>query len=129
VIALAVASHFALDLIVHDHDLPVLGAHGTKLGFGLWQDPGLALTLETCSFAAAALFWWWPRRATPSASRSGVWLLAMTAFAAASYFVPAPPSARLLALTSLALHATCAALAWWAEGRPAVAPARSGLAP
>jgi len=127
VIALAVASHFVLDLIVHVHDLPVLSAQGPKLGFGLWQHLELALVLETTLFGGAALFWWWPRRATPRASRSGVWLLALTAFAAASFFIPAPPSPRLLALTMAATHAACAALAWWAEGSLAATPARSEI--
>lgn len=128
-IALAVASHFVLDLIVHVHDLPVLSAQGPKLGFGLWQHRGLALGLETSLFAGAALFWWWPRRAAPGARRSGVWLLAMTAFAAASFFIPAPPSPRLLALTLLSVHVACAALAGWAAGSIVTTPARSEIEP
>lgn len=51
IIGLAVATHFALDLVVHIHDLPVAGTHGTKLGVGLWnpasspaEQPSLGLT-------------------------------------------------------------------------------------
>lgn len=126
VIALAVASHFVLDLIVHVQDLPVLSAQGTKIGFGLWQHRELALVLETSLFGGAALFWWWPRRASPRASRSGVWLLALTALAALSFFIPAP-SPRLLALTLLTVQVACAALAWWAAGSLAATPARSEI--
>lgn len=138
VIGLAVASHFVLDLIVHVRDLPVLSAHGTKLGFGLWQHFGSALLLETSLVAGAALFWWWPRRAAPRANRSGIWLLAMTAFAVASFFIPTPPTSRLLALISLVLHGACAGLAWWSEGnldaaRPLstlnLGPTRAGRTP
>jgi hypothetical protein len=125
VIALAVASHFVLDLIVHVRDLPVLSAQGTKLGFGLWQHFASALLLETSLVAAAALFWWWPRRATPHARRAGIWLIAMTTFAAASFFIPTPPTSRVLALISLILHGACAALAGWAEGNVAATPAAS----
>jgi hypothetical protein len=53
-LALAVFSHFTLDLIVHVPDLPMLGQESAKLGFGLWRDMPAALALEL-GFAAVAL--------------------------------------------------------------------------
>ena len=36
--AVAVLSHWFLDLIVHTPDLPLLGDNSAKLGFGLWNN-------------------------------------------------------------------------------------------
>jgi hypothetical protein len=38
VIAVAVSSHWILDLIVHTPDLPLLDDNSLKLGFGLWNN-------------------------------------------------------------------------------------------
>lgn len=47
-LALAVFSHFVLDLLTHAQDLPLLpGILPQKLGSGLYQIPPLALLLET----------------------------------------------------------------------------------
>ena len=54
VIAVAVASHFAGDYLVHAQDLPVMAAQGQKLGLGIWRDRTAALILETALFAGAA---------------------------------------------------------------------------
>jgi hypothetical protein len=114
VVAAAVASHFFADLLVHVRDLPLLTTRGTKWGFGLWLDRGVALSVEAGLFAAGALFWWWPRRTFPEAAKSGIWLLVMTGFAAATFFIPTPPSPPAMALTGLATYAACAAFASWA---------------
>ena len=46
IIAVAVFSHFILDVIVHVPDMPVLGQNSAKLGFGLWGNLPLALLVE-----------------------------------------------------------------------------------
>lgn len=119
VIALAVASHFVTDWIVHVPDLPLWGAQGPKLGLGLWRHRPLALAVETGLFAAAALWWWWPRRARAGARAAGAGLLALTGIAAASYYVPTPPSPSAMALTGLSTYALVAALAGWIDRKSA----------
>jgi hypothetical protein len=54
---LAAVSHWLLDVVVHQPDLPVLGigAHDRKLGAGLWQYPKTAFILEYVFFAVAIL--------------------------------------------------------------------------
>ena len=54
----AAISHWVLDLVVHMHDLPVLGFSGKdhKLGFGLWQYPRVAFVTEYIFFATVVLF-------------------------------------------------------------------------
>jgi len=122
VIAIAVASHFAADYLVHAQDLPVMAAQGPKLGLGLWRDRTAALIVETGLFAGAALFWWLPHRAKKGSARVGVGLLVLTAVAAISFFVPTPPSPAAMALTGLLTYALCAWWAWTADRAIAPSP-------
>ncbi len=46
VIALGVASHWFLDLLVHTPDLPLWSDNSIKLGFGLWNNAVLTFVLE-----------------------------------------------------------------------------------
>jgi len=46
IIGLAVFSHFTLDLIVHDRELPATGRESAKLGFGLWNHMAAACALK-----------------------------------------------------------------------------------
>lgn len=117
IMALAVASHFAGDYLVHVPDLPILEAQGPKLGLGLWRYRPLALITETALFAGASALWWLPRAQQPGSKPVALWLLGMTAFAALSFFIPTPPTPAAMAASGLALYAACAALAAWAERR------------
>ena len=61
VIALVSASHWALDLIVHRPDMPVLpGNFGNLpyLGFGLWNHPAAAACAELALVIAGAAMYW-----------------------------------------------------------------------
>lgn len=46
IVALAVASHWFLDLVVHVPDLPLAGDDTRKFGFGLWNSIPLTFTVE-----------------------------------------------------------------------------------
>jgi hypothetical protein len=112
ILGLAVASHFVLDLVVHVPDLPVLGTHGTKWGFGLWRHRELALLVECAIFVVAGLVW---RQARENrAPRPSIVLGAMTALLVASYSIPPPPTPAMMAVTGLATYAACALAARWA---------------
>ncbi len=104
VIGLAVASHFAGDLL------------------GLWRDKPVALAVETGLFAASAIFWWWPRRLSPGARPVGAALAILTIVAAGSFFIPTPPTPTAMALTGLATYAICATLAAWMDRRTSPTP-------
>jgi membrane-bound metal-dependent hydrolase YbcI (DUF457 family) len=45
-IALAVFSHWVLDTLVHQPELPLAGASSAKVGFGLWQRMPVAVAVE-----------------------------------------------------------------------------------
>ncbi len=53
VIALAVFSHWVLDLIVHTPDLPLWSDTSPKLGFGLWNNAIATYTLEAVLLVTA----------------------------------------------------------------------------
>jgi membrane-bound metal-dependent hydrolase YbcI (DUF457 family) len=117
IVALAVGSHFVGDLVVHVRDLPWLGTNGAKLGFGLWRHRELALLVEASSFVGAAWYW----RRSPSAR--GFWttltLSVMTIVLVASFYLPAPPSPKLIALTALAIYVAAALAIGWSVRRDA----------
>lgn len=114
IIGLAVASHFVLDLVVHVPDLPVAGAHGTLWGLGLWRHREQSVLVEGAIFVVAAVLWRQGRE--NRGLRDAVVLGAMTVFLVASYYLPAPPTPALMAVTGLATYAASAFAAWWMVG-------------
>jgi hypothetical protein len=61
VLALVVFSHWALDLIVHRRDLPLLPGNAGNLprfGFGLWRHPVAAMLVELAIVVAGAFLYW-----------------------------------------------------------------------
>jgi hypothetical protein len=122
IVGLAVASHFLLDLLVHVHDLPVIGTTGTKWGLGLWRHRELALMVECGLFVLAACVWMLPSENRHP--RAAIVLGAMTALLVASFYIPAPPTAAAMALSGLATYAACPLAAWWG-----LTPASTSAAP
>jgi hypothetical protein len=56
-IAIAVLSHWILDVLVHRPEMPLAGVASPKLGFGLWDDIPVALAIESLIvIAGLALF-------------------------------------------------------------------------
>jgi hypothetical protein len=63
--AVASASHWILDTVMHRKDLPVLGfGQDRKVGLGLWTRPRLAFVIEYVFYAAVALLVF-PRSTVP----------------------------------------------------------------
>src|SRR4030095_1631650 len=52
VIALLVPSHWILDLIVHQPDLPLYPGGSARLGLGLWASPVATIVIEGVLFLA-----------------------------------------------------------------------------
>lgn len=57
ILSLAAASHFVLDLVVHDRDLPLVTNGSMKLGLGLWRSVPVSMGLELGILAAGALLY------------------------------------------------------------------------
>jgi hypothetical protein len=107
IVALAVFSHWVLDLVVHRPDLPLYD-NTAKVGLGLWSLPVVAFLLE-----AGLLFGGiWQYFGTSSARRLRMMVfgLVMLAIQAYVFFGPPPVSDKAAALTALAAYAVLAAV-------------------
>jgi hypothetical protein len=98
VIGLLVASHWVLDLIVHQPDLPIVPG-GTLVGLGLWHSVPLTLAIEVPLFALGV---WLYARATIAQDSVGRWsLVALVALLLLIYlgnvFGSPPPSVQAIA--------------------------------
>lgn len=118
VLAASVLSHWALDLIVHTPDLPLMTAQSTKLGIGLWNNVFLTYALETVLLVGGL---WLYMRST----RPGKGLLAkygMPAFVVllllinvGNLFGPPPGSFTGLFIFAMASYLGFAGLAFWLD--------------
>ena len=88
VIAVVVMSHWVLDLIVHRPDMPVLpGNLGNlpRLGFGLWENPRVAATVELVLVITGTLMYWRAaKQVSVRAGRPVAWATMCAVLAAAS---------------------------------------------
>ena len=118
VLALAVASHWFLDLLVHTPDLPLWSDASPKLGFGLWQDAVLTYALEAGLLGAGL---WLYLRATHTDTRWGkvsIWLVIATMLLAnlVNVFGPLHDDSKAgIATSALIAYAVFALLAYLAD--------------
>jgi len=117
-VAIAVFSHWALDLIVHTPDLPILGDSSTKLGLGLWRSAIATAALELF-LTLVGLFLY--LRSTRANSPMGKW--AMPCFVGLLLIIgvvnifgpPLGNSVTSLAAVALGSYFGFAAVAVWLE--------------
>jgi len=105
VIALLVLSHWVLDLLSHQPDMPVTVNDPSPLGFGLWNHPIVAVPLELLMFGTGV---WLYIRHTMAINRQGsigLWLLILFLLIVytANLLGPAPPSSTTVAWSAQAL--------------------------
>lgn len=115
--ALAVFSHFALDVPMHTPDLTLAGAGTTRFGLGLWNHRLLSTVAELAVFLGGVAIY--ARALQP---KRGFWIFVavMTLLTVATPFLPQPTSVPLFAAQGLLAYV---GLAYWAA-RCDVAPAR-----
>lgn len=121
--ALAVLSHWFLDLLVHVPDLTLAGSP-PKLGLSLWNYPAIEMPLELgLTFGA---LWLYVRARQPAALRVGVLAAVLLVLQAVNWFGPVEPEVTT-GTTLLAFFAYGAATlaAWW-MGKSAANSARTG---
>lgn len=121
-VALAVGSHWVLDVLVHVAELPVAGSASPKLGLGLWRRMLWALGVESV-LTLAGLGVYLSGSSLPFVRK--LWLtvlcLSVLAFTVLGMTVsPPPPSVNAMAVSSLVAIAGVSALAGWIGGRGAV---------
>jgi membrane-bound metal-dependent hydrolase YbcI (DUF457 family) len=104
-IAVAVVSHWFLDLPMHRPDLPLWPGSSTKLGLSLWNSIGATIVIELGLLAAGVVIYVGVTR-----PRDNMGTRALAALVAvllliffSSFFTPPPTSERAVAVVSLAL--------------------------
>jgi len=114
-LAVAVFSHWLLDALVHQPELPLLGAASMHVGLGAWQHLALALALEAgIVLAGLALFLRTRTLRRGKAVALAALAIALLAFTVAGMTVaPAPPSPRAMAASSLVTLLVVSALSTW----------------
>jgi len=114
-IGIGVVSHWALDVIVHRPDLPLYPG-GTRVGFGLWNDPAVAIGLESAIFVIGVLMYVRATRAKNGTGRWALWtFVALLAVAhVANLAGPPPPSVTAVAAIGLLLW-LFPLWAWWID--------------
>ncbi|PWT96453.1 MAG: hypothetical protein C5B52_15740 [Bacteroidetes bacterium] len=75
VVGICVVSHWVLDLIVHQPDLPLFPGNAPKLGLGLWNWPVLTAVIEFSLFAIGLLYYLRTTRAKNARGKWGLWML------------------------------------------------------
>lgn len=118
-LALAVLSHFMLDLIVHVPDLPVINQGTPKLGLGLWRQMPIALAVEIALAAVALVLYLNAARLSRAKAHlvGGVVAVAALLTAVGPYIPGEPPPPVAVAVSSLLTLIVVVLLGFLAEGR------------
>ena len=105
VVALAVASHWLLDVPMHRPDLPLWPGSRIMVGAGLWNSVWLTVLLEVGTLAVGLVIYLRYTRASDRIGRWGLWamVLILVAIWLGGVFGPPPPGERALAVTTLGI--------------------------
>ncbi len=118
VVALAVFSHWLLDLITHTPDLPLWSDTSLKLGFGLWNN---AIATYVVEAALLILALWLYLRSTSATSTvgkygMGVFVVFLLLLNVVNIFGPMQGDSELvLAISALTSYFLFAAVAFWLD--------------
>ena len=120
VLGVLVTSHWLLDVIVHQPDLPLYPGASTLMGFNLWSSMPATIAVEVPLFASGV--WLYVRTTTPT-DKAGKWgLWALVAFLLAVYagnlFGSPPPSVVAIAWLGQ-LQWLLVIWAYWVDGHRA----------
>src|SRR6266700_432090 len=118
--ALAVFSHWVLDLLVHRPDLPLYD-NTLKVGLGLWNYPVLAFALEAALLFGGIYLYVRNTRSVARGGRYGMWIfgIAMLSVQSTVFFGPPPPSDKAAAIMALVAYGVFAGVAYWLERKRA----------
>lgn len=121
-VAAAVFSHWLLDALVHQPELPLAGDGSPKVGLGLWQSMPSALAVEAAIVVTGlSLFAGGSNLPRGRLAALAALSLAILAFTVAGMTIaPPPPSTLAMAGSSLVTLAVVCALACWLGRRPRV---------
>ena len=118
VVALAVMSHWLLDIVVHTPDMPVWSDASLKLGLGLWNNAVATYLLEAALLVAGL---WLYLRSTSATSKTGkygmgVFVVVLLLVNIVNIFGPLQGDSKVvLAVTAVAAYLLFAAVAFWLD--------------
>ena len=99
VVGICVLSHWVLDLIVHQPDLPLFPGNSPKVGLGLWNWPLMTLLIESTLFITGTVLYLRTTKARNTTGKWSFWLLAglLVVGHLAGLYSPLPSSVRAVA--------------------------------
>ena len=118
VVALAVFSHWLLDLITHTPDLPLWSDTSLKLGFGLWNNAIATYVVEAILLVGALWFYLRSTSATSAVGRYGmsVFVVFLILLNVVNIFGPMQGDSKVvLAVSALTSYFLFAAVAFWLD--------------
>lgn len=117
VIALAVLSHWVLDVATHVPDMPVSPGNTTLLGLGLWRSVPGTVAVEGIMFAAGVWLYATATKPRDAIGRYGWWGLVLLTVMAyiGNLSGSAPATATALAWTAIIASLVTVLWAWWAD--------------
>jgi len=118
VMAIAVFSHWVIDLIVHTPDLPLWSDSSVKFGLGLWNNAFVAYLLEAALLLGA--LWLYLRSTTASTKTGkygmGVFVGFMLLMNIGNIFGPLQTDSKVvMSVSALAAYFLFAAIAFWLD--------------
>jgi hypothetical protein len=115
-LALAVFSHWVLDLIVHQHDLSLYD-DTLKMGFGLWNFPIVSLLLEIFFLIGSTLFYLYKNDNVNDSQRKKIMVFVTVLIAIGFVNLTLPPSSSpaIFAIESLGSYIIFTATLFWIE--------------
>lgn len=116
--ALAVASHWFFDLIVHTPDLPLLGDDSVKMGLGLWNNAVATYTLEAVLLGLGLAIYLKSTTAITDGGKYGMAFFVILMLLINAQNIFGPPfgdSVASLSVSAMIMYSMFAALAFWLD--------------
>lgn len=111
----AMVSHWVLDLLVHRGDLPLSSDDSLKLGFGLWNHPALALSVELGVLVVGAAVYVRTTRERPL--WVGGFVLGLSLLQISTLVGPLPPTLPAMTASLFVVYLALAWVAGWVQRR------------
>jgi len=117
VFALAIFSHYVLDVISHTPDMPLLGSGSPKLGFSLWDSLPATIAVEVALFIVGIVLYLRARRDLRPSAKYGLaaLIIILTASFLGGSFGPPPPNMTVVGIMLTAGQAAYIAFAYWID--------------
>jgi hypothetical protein len=117
IMAIAVLSHFVLDVVVHNPDVDLLGNGVYKIGLGLWNYPLVSYGIEALLLIVGLWIYLSATKAVSLIGKYGmpILIVILLVLGAMSTFIVQTTDRVSFALTMLVVYFSIIALAFWLD--------------